>query len=279
MFDWLQDVFGAIGHPGLWRLYRRVFLASLVDEGWRYVVFAVVLWLLLHVLLRKRLAHRLIGDWPRRADLQREIAYSLGTVAVFAAVAAAVLALLVSGRVEIYEDPGKHGLAWFFLSAPLLLVWHDAYSYWTHRLLHTRWLMRHVHAVHHRSRHPSPFAAYAVHPVEALVIGLTILLPLLVLPLNGYVVVAFGILEVARAVYSHAGVETMPRGFSRHWLWGRLATSTHHHLHHEAVRGNYALWFTWWDRWCGTERPDYLERFDAATAPRPRPVEGAGAPA
>jgi len=282
MFDWLCDVLVTLGHPGAWRSFRRVYTSGLLDEGWRYVVFALLAWLVLHVLLRKRLAHRLVGDWPRRSDLLREISYSIATVGVFAAIASLVLALVVSGHAEIYMDPRKYGLAWFVLSLPLLVVWHDTYFYWTHRLLHTRWMLRRVHFVHHRSRHPSPFAAYAFHPVEALLNGLVMLLALLLVPLNGYVLVTFGILEMIRAAYSHATVETMPRGFARHWFWGRFITTTHHHLHHESVQGNYALWFTWWDRWCGTERTEYLERFDKVTAPPPRPAPdgtGAGAPA
>jgi sterol desaturase/sphingolipid hydroxylase (fatty acid hydroxylase superfamily) len=31
---------------------------------------------------------------------------------------------------------------------------------------------------------------------------------------------------------------------------------------------NYAAWFTWWDRWMGTEHPEYLARY-AAVAWRP----------
>ena len=275
MFDWLCDVLVTLGHPGAWRSFRRVYTSGLLDEGWRYVVFALLAWLLLHVLLRKRLAHRLVGDWPRRPDLLREISYSIATVGVFAAIASLVLALVVSGHAEIYMDPRKYGLAWLVLSLPLLVIWHDTYFYWTHCLLHTRWLLRRVHFVHHRSRHPSPFAAYAFHPVEALLNGLVMLLALLLVPLNGYVLVTFGILEMMRAAYSHATVETMPRGFARHWFWGRFVTTTHHHLHHEAVRGNYALWFTWWDRWCATERADYLERYDRATSASPRPAADA----
>ena len=40
-------------------------------------------------------------------------------------------------------------------------------------------------------------------------------------------------------------------------------------MHHENGRGNYGLWFTWWDRCCGTEQAHYLARFDAVTAARP----------
>jgi lathosterol oxidase len=268
MMDWLHDTTQALGNPALWRAFRRVFLDSLLDEGWRYALFALLIWGLLHVLLRKRLAHRLIVGWPTRADLRRELTYSLSTLAVFAAISAAVLALMVSGVAEIYDDPLKHGLAWLVLSLPLLIVWHDAYFYWTHRLLHTRWLFRHVHGVHHRSRNPSPFAAYAFHPAEALVNGLPVLLPLLVLPLNLGVVLAFSVHQVVRNAHGHAAVEVMPRGFARHWLWGRFTTTTHHHLHHETAQGNYGLWFTWWDRWCGTDRKDYLQRYAAASQPR-----------
>ena len=42
-------------------------------------------------------------------------------------------------------------------STPALVAWaicllllHDAYFYWCHRLLHVPWLFRNVHAVHHR---------------------------------------------------------------------------------------------------------------------------------
>ena len=169
MTEWWHDMLAAVALPTAWRSFRHVFLESLVDEGWRYAVFALAAWALLHVLLRKRLAHRVITDWPGAADLRRELVYSASTLAIFAAIAAEILALVVSGHAEIYEDPMKHGLAWLVASLPLLIVWHDFYFYWAHRLLHTRWMLRHVHHVHHRSRSPSPFAAYAFHPVEAFI--------------------------------------------------------------------------------------------------------------
>lgn len=269
MTEWLHDTTQALANPASWRAFRRIFLDNLLDEGWRYALFAAIAWGLLHVLLKKRLAHRLIVDWPSAADLRREITYSVSTLAVFAALAALILAMMVAGVAEIYTEPFKHGVAWLVLSLPVLIVWHDFYFYWAHRMLHTRWLFRHVHGVHHRSRNPSPFAAYSFHPVEAFVNGMVTLLPLLVLPFNLYVLLAFALHQIIRNAHSHAAVETLPRGFARHWLWGRFTTTTHHHLHHETAQGNYGLWFTWWDRWCGTDRRDYLQRYDQASQPRP----------
>jgi len=273
MAEWLEATARALQDPAMWRGFRRAFVEDAAEEALRYVVFALGVWLALHVLLRARLAHRLIGAWPRASDIRRELAYSVLTLSVFGAIGAVILAGIVAGRMEIYREPSAHGWTWLVLSLPALILWHDFYFYWTHRLLHTRWLLRHVHGVHHRSRNPSPWAAYAFHPVEALINGLVTPLALLAAPLHIGVLLLFALHQILRNALAHAAVETMPRGFARHPIWGRFTTTTHHHLHHETARGNYGLWFTWWDRWCGTENPDYPRRFAAVTTPaaqRPR---------
>ncbi len=263
----IQDTFFAAPAEA-WRLFGRSFGAQLVMEGTRYLVVVLLLWAVLHVALRRRLAHRVIEGWPAARDMRRELVYSLSSMFVFAALGCAAFALVVSGHAAIYRDPARHGWLWLACSLPALLLWHDFYFYWTHRLLHHRWFFRHVHGVHHRSRNPSPWAAYSFHPLEALVNGLVTPLALLAVPLHWSVLLAFALHQIIRNAHGHLAVETMPRGFARHPLWGRLTTTTHHHLHHETAHGNYGLWFTWWDRWCGTERPDYLARFDTVTSRR-----------
>ena len=267
-------------------LLGRVFTTQLVMEGTRYLLVAGFMWLLLHVLLKRRLAHRLIAaaqdpdgpaparrllpvGWPAASELRREIVYSLGTLFVFAALGMAVIGGLWQGHIVIYRQPDRYGWLWLLASLPLMLLWHDFYFYWTHRLLHTNAWLRRVHSVHHRSRQPSPWAAYSFHPLEALINGLVTPLALLVVPLHWSVLLLFSLHQILRNAHGHAAVETMPRGFARHFLGRHFTTTTHHHMHHETARGNYGLWFTWWDRWCGTERADYHARFDAVThAPR-----------
>jgi lathosterol oxidase len=268
MWEWLHALPGALGDPQAWQAFRRVFTHFATTEIWQYAAIVGVFWGVVHVLLRKRLAHRLIAEWPRPGDVRREMAYSLSSLLLSAGIAAAVLGLLAIGRIEIYVEPLKHGLAWLLLSLPLLIVWQDFTFYCTHRLMHTRWMFRHVHGVHHRSRQPSPWAAYSMHPVEALVSGIAPLTLLLVAPVQDDVLMLFIAHQVLRNVHGHAAVETLPRGFARHAFWRHFVTTTHHHLHHETAQGNYGLWFTWWDRLFGTERADYFQRFDAATGPR-----------
>ena len=269
MHEWLNDLTTALGSPEAWQALRRVVTLFTLAEGWQYVAITFAFWLALHVLLRRRLAHRLISGWPRPGDVRREIVYSASSLLLYSMGAAAILGLLAIDRVEIYAEPLKHGLAWLLLSLPLLIVWQDLCFYCTHRLMHTRWMFRHVHGVHHRSREPSPWAAYAMHPVEAMVNGGVPLLALAVVPVQEQVLGLFVLHQVLRNVHGHAPIEILPRGFARHWFWGRFTSTTHHHLHHETAQGNYGLWFTWWDRVFGTERADYLQRFDAATVTRP----------
>ena len=48
--------------------------------------------------------------------------------------------------------------------------------------------------------------------------------------------------------------------------WTRWhTTTTHHDLHHRDFRGNYGLYFAWWDTLLGTEHPDYRRAFDTVT--------------
>ncbi len=257
--------------PAAWQVLRGSFTFNAFMEGSRYLVGVVVMWLLLHVLLKRRLAHRLIAAWPSSRDMRREFAYSLSSVLIFSALGMGVFAMIITGHMVIYAKPDRYGWLWLVLSLPAMILWHDVYFYWTHRLLHTPWLFRRVHGVHHRSRNPSPWAAYAFHPIEAVINGLVTPLALMVVPLHGGVILAFSLHQIFRNAHGHAAVETMPGGFTRHWFWKHFTTTTHHHLHHETAQGNYGLWFTWWDRWRRTERKDYLARFDAVTRRRELP--------
>ena len=265
MFDWFDDFYRGLVNAGAWRLEWRILSLTVVEEGLQYAAAATSIWLLLHVLFKRYFANRLISKWPKTVDLWREVSYSLSTIIVLAGCNVLVVALGITKHIDVYTDPLQHGVVWLVLSLPALIIWQDIHFYWTHRLLHTPWLFRHVHSVHHRSRQPSPFAAFSFHPIEALNNNAFLLVALLLVPMNEMVLGVFLLFQVIRTAYGHAAVETMPSGFARNAFWGRFTTTTHHHLHHEVPQGNFGLWFTWWDRLCETEHATYLPRFDDVT--------------
>jgi sterol desaturase/sphingolipid hydroxylase (fatty acid hydroxylase superfamily) len=92
-----------------------------------------------------------------------------GPLAVKAAYWTAVEAVHAAGVSKLYAGPIRGPQAWLYVALTIALMdhCHDAWFYWTHRLLHWRPLYRYVHHEHHRSRAPSPFTGYAFHWLEA----------------------------------------------------------------------------------------------------------------
>jgi sterol desaturase/sphingolipid hydroxylase (fatty acid hydroxylase superfamily) len=248
-------------------------LAVLAMDLLRYLLAAGAVWLLVHQLLRRRLAGRRILDAaPRAGQVGQEITYSLVTVLIFAANGLMVWLLGGAGWLRLYDDVARHGWAWWWTSLVLIIVAHDAYFYWTHRgLHHPRWFAA-VHGRHHASRQPTPWAAYSFHPVEALVQAAFVPLFLLIVPVHGGVLALFLAHMVLRDAVGHSSHELLPWCATRRG-WLRWVTPvSHHHFHHARNRGNYGLYFTWWDRWCGTQDDAYLAygdaHFGAASAAR-----------
>jgi len=240
-----------------------VAFTTLTIDFLRYTLTAGAIWLLVEVLFRRRLAGRRILDALRSpGQVRREIVYSLSTVAIFATNGALVWLLAANGTFEIYRDVGARGWPYWCFSVALIIVAHDAYFYWTHRLLHVRRWFRAVHGRHHASLHPTPWAAYAFHPLEALVQAIFLPLFLLVIPMQIGAIAVFALHMIVRNTIGHCSHELFPwRWTSRGWLrW--ITPVSHHHYHHARNRGNFGLYFTWWDRMCGTEDAAYLRDGD-----------------
>lgn len=238
-----------------------VALASsiLVIDFLRYLLGAGLVWLLVNVLLRRRLAGRRILDGaPRPGQVRREFVYSLSTVLIFASTGMLLWLFAATGRVRIYSDVAELGWAWWWASLALIIVAHDAWFYWTHRLLHARRWFGAVHGRHHASVHPTPWAAYAFHPIEALVQAAFLPLYVAVVPTHDAAIAVFLIHMILRNAMGHSSHELMPWRWTPRGALRWITPVTHHHFHHAHNRGNYGLYFTWWDRWCGTEDADYL---------------------
>ncbi|HEX5058355.1 MAG TPA: sterol desaturase family protein [Kofleriaceae bacterium] len=213
------------------------------------------------------LSHRRIQKRrPSRNAFRREILYSISTAVIFSGVGVATFALVHAGVLHMYFRVDDYGWPWFFASIVLAILIHDTYFYWTHRAIHHPWLFKRVHRVHHLSTSPSPWAAYAFAPPEALINALVFPLILLVVPMHELAGFVFLIYMITMNVIGHLGIELYPRGFttSRWTRW--YSTSTHHNLHHRDFHGNYGLYFTWWDRMMRTQHEAYQQTFAQVTS-------------
>lgn len=235
----------------------------------RYLIAAGLLVGVLCAFARPLASRRIQQRRATFADRQREFGFSLLTVLVFSLVGFGVYFGSQHGVFRIYsgELPGTGRL---LIELAIFVLLHDAYFYWAHRAMHTRWLFRRVHRLHHRSRTPTPWAAYAFAPPEALLEAAIMPLAALLLPIHELTAFLFLTHMILRNVIGHAGVEMFPSWWLRAPLLRLVTTTTHHDLHHSHGGYNFGLYFTWWDRWMNTEHPEYAIRFVAAADSRSR---------
>lgn len=233
----------------------------------RYLIGAGIVSILLFGLFKRFSSQRKIQKHtasPR--DVAREVAFSLITTGVYALVALVTIKLENLGILQVYSDWNDYSLVYGAFSLPLILIVHDAYFYWIHRLMHHRRLYRYFHLLHHRSRTPTPWAAYAFAPGEAFLMALFMPIATFLIPMHVIIIFTFLAIMIIRNAMGHSGIEFHPIG----WVdspFDLFTSTTHHDLHHQRTRGNYGLYFTWWDRWMGTEFKDYKERFREAATP------------
>lgn len=244
-----------------WEEVTRVLPYVIGLEAGRYIVTAglasLIVWAFWNAGLKAR---KIQVRTARAADLRREIATSLRTTLVFAAVGFCMFLAKRAGWLTIYDDFTVRGPVYFAATLVLMIVAHDAWYYWTHRAMHHPRLFRTFHRTHHKSKTPTPWTSYAFDVPEALVMVAFVPLWAAIVPMHDLAIFAFMAWQLVRNVAGHTGVELSPISGRPSRLFGWLNTSTHHDLHHQAPGSNYGLYFTWWDRLMGTEHPEYQAR-------------------
>jgi lathosterol oxidase len=228
---------------------------------------AGLFFLLFYVLLHKKISYKKIQQrLPKQQDYLREIGYSILTIFIFAFVPLGILHVpAIAAHTTLYKNISDYGWLYFFIAFPLMLLLHDTYFYWTHRAIHHKKLFRTLHLVHHKSVNPSPWAAYAFHPLEAIVEAGIFAVFLFTIPIHPLHLLLFFFFMILYNVYGHLGYELYPAGFNKHWFGKWINTSVNHNQHHQYFKGNYGLYFTAWDRLMGTIRNDYDQRFEEVT--------------
>jgi 4-alpha-methyl-delta7-sterol-4alpha-methyl oxidase len=137
-----------------------------------------------------------------------------------------------------------------------LFVLDDALYYGLHRLLHTPWLYRRVHALHHRVTTPCALTGHYMHPLEFGAVSLLVMGPPLLLGVHVGVLWLWVALRQALAALGHCGYQ-LPVDPLR--LIPTYRGAAFHDFHHRRFRGNYASALDHLDRLLGTLAPGYAE--------------------
>jgi sterol desaturase/sphingolipid hydroxylase (fatty acid hydroxylase superfamily) len=193
-------------------------------------------------------------DAPRRATIRHELKLSLLSSWIYALPAAMAMAAWYHGGTLIYTDVARYGVLWLFVSGALYLVIQDAYYYWLHRLMHRPGLFAFMHAGHHRSRQPTPFASFSFPWAEAALNAWLMPALVFVIPIHPAVILTILTLATIAAVLNHAGSEVLPPWVVDGPVGAWLISATHHSIHHHHYDANFGLYFRFWDRLMKTDR-------------------------
>ena len=136
---------------------------------------------------------------------------------------------------------------WFVVLILLIPLYAGFFFYWQHRLLHTPFLYKKVHTLHHRNGNTGPWSGLAMHPVESFILMSDVLIFFLISshPIHMiFLIFHHGI----GAPTSHTGFEHVKIGSK-----GKLSLGDFfHQLHHKFFDCNYGTWETPWDQWFKT---------------------------
>ena len=228
---------------------------NLVTPAIGYMLLAGLSYIIFYVLLQKKLEKKKIQkSRPGKLTIQREFLLSLRTLIIYFFGGVIVVLLVDLGYTKMYMNVDEMGYAYLFLSIIATVIIHDTHFYWIHRLMHSPRIYKWTHGTHHNYHNPTPWSSFTFAPVEALLQFSIIPLLLFLIPLHWISLVAFLIIMVGFNVLGHLGNELFSPRFKSSWVGRWLNTSTHHNLHHSGVRGNYGLYFIFWDRWMKTEK-------------------------
>lgn len=228
----------------------------------RYLFVSGIFHYVFYVLLKQQYQHRILNGAPKnKIQIKKEIIWSVITSLIFGISGTLMIILWQQGKTAIYFELSQFGLWYLPVSLGIMLFLHETCYYWLHRWMHLPKVYHLMHKVHHDSIHTNSLTSFSFHPIESVAQAVIIPLIVLVLPVHIYVLLVMLVIMTLSGTLNHAGVELFPEGFHKHWLGKWLIGASHHDQHHKKFRYNYGLYFTFWDKWMGTEAEDYEVKF------------------
>jgi Delta7-sterol 5-desaturase len=237
--------------------------------GLRYFLIAGGAFVLFYFILKTPMMRRKVQPkFPKLTDYGRDIFYSAISIAIFSAVSVWTL-FFISPYTNLYNKISDYGTLYYAFTFIWMFFVHDAYFYWAHRVMHHPKLFKYIHLVHHKSNNPSPWTAYAFHPIEAVIEAAIVPIFAFSLPVHRSAIIIYMLFQIVYNVYGHLGYEIFPKNLNKHWFGKWFNTSVSHNMHHKYSVKNYGLWTTIWDRLMGTMHEKYDETYEKTTGNTP----------
>ena len=228
----------------------------------RYFIIAGIFYFTFYILFKNNFIHLKIQKlFPKSKMIASEIFFSLQTMIIFSVFAILIRHLIINDYSMVYSSISDYGMIYFLFTIVLLILIHDFYFYFSHKLIHHKKLFF-IHKRHHISTNPTPWSAFSFGPIEAVIQIIWLPIIILILPLHPFSLLIWVLWMMTMNVIGHLGFEIYSKEFLNSFIGKILNASTHHNLHHSRSKGNFGLYFTFWDKIMGTEDKNYRSTFE-----------------
>lgn len=124
-----------------------------------------------------------------------------------------------------------------------LFLWNEIHFYMCHRLLHTKWLYKHVHYLHHKSVTPTSYSTYSFHYIEALLLGSVMTTALMFYSFSVVSLLMLPLISIVLNMLGHYNFDFFPGRPLR----SLLSFTRRHSYHHSKNKGNYGFFLPYFD--------------------------------
>ncbi|XP_022189363.1 lathosterol oxidase isoform X2 [Nilaparvata lugens] len=160
-----------------------------------------------------------------------------------------VFYLLNDGWSLMYFNFNDYPVMWWFMQWPVTFFVQDYMVYLSHRLLHTPYMYKRYHKLHHRYKAPCPWTVTALHPVEVLLFQIVMILPIFMFPIHWVTYLSIVLYAYYCSIVDHSGVD-----MKAPWWQPWRADTIHHDNHHQYFHVNFGFNCYYWDMLHGTSR-------------------------
>ena len=102
--------------------------------------------------------------------------------------------------------------------------------------MHTKLFLK-IHQTHHKSHVVTPFSTYSFHPIESLIFGSVMILPMLLIDFEALALLIFPIYHLFFNTLGHSNVKLK----KHHSGVKNIEISTQHNNHHTTYHSNFGF--------------------------------------
>ena len=180
----------------------------------------------------RRIISKIIPKEVSSKQIAFEVRHSLKSIVVFGFSIIPIIYLIRAEMIRLLPN------TWYniLIGVVILSLWNEVHFYIVHRLMHQKFMMKHVHFIHHQSKIPTIYSVYSFHWLEALLLSTV---PLTIMPFVPFSIMAVFIYPLVSILLNFAGHCNYRFGNGQGDSW--LFFGTHHNEHHSRGRKNFGF--------------------------------------